>query len=64
MARRSVAYNQSGGAGIDRVTGDIKEASMLFLEPSSFDVITTNPPYMIGQHGLKNQRRGKIHRKA
>ena len=35
--------------------GDIKEASMLF-PPSSFDVITTNPPYMIGQHGLKNQR--------
>lgn len=52
MARRSVAYNHLEDR-IDIVTGDIKEASHLFL-PSSFDVITTNPPYMIGQHGLQN----------
>ena len=31
---------------------------MLF-PPSSFDVITTNPPYMIGQHGLKNSEEAK-----
>ena len=35
------------------VTGDIKDASKIF-GASSFDVITTNPPYMIGEHGLKN----------
>ena len=52
MARRSVAYNQLEER-VSIVDGDIKEASMLF-PPSSFDVITTNPPYMIGQHGLTN----------
>lgn len=52
MARRSVRYNHLE----DRVqikTGDIKEASSYF-EMSSFDVITTNPPYMINSHGLTN----------
>lgn len=52
MAARSVAYN-----GLEEkvsiVTGDIKEASSIF-GACSFDVITTNPPYMIGQHGLTN----------
>ena len=52
MARRSVAYNQLEER-VSIVDGDIKEASTLFA-PSSFDVITTNPPYMIGQHGLTN----------
>lgn len=49
MARRSVAYNHLEEK-IEIVTGDIKDASKLF-GASSFDVITTNPPYMIGQHG-------------
>lgn len=52
MARRSVALN-----GLEKkiaiVTGDIKEAGNLF-DAASFDVITCNPPYMIGQHGLVN----------
>lgn len=52
MARRSVKLN-----GLEEkikiVTGDIKEADKLF-EAASFDVITCNPPYMIGQHGLQN----------
>lgn len=52
MARRSVALN-----GLDEkikiITGDIKEAGEMF-EAASFDVITSNPPYMIGQHGLVN----------
>lgn len=52
MARRSVALN-----GLEKkiaiVTGDIKEAGNLF-DAASFDVITCNPPYMIGQHGLQN----------
>ena len=57
MARRSVACNGLEDK-ISIVTGDIKEASSLF-PPSSFDVITTNPPYMIGQHGLKNSEEAK-----
>lgn len=52
MARRSVLLNHLEEK-ISIVTGDIKDASKLF-GASSFDVITTNPPYMIGEHGLKN----------
>ena len=53
MARRSILLNQLQEK-IEIVTGDIKEASHLFGN-SSFDVITCNPPYMIGNHGLKNE---------
>lgn len=57
MARRSVQYN-----GLDErveiVTGDIKEASRIFGN-ASMDVITTNPPYMIGGHGLANPESAK-----
>ena len=35
------------------VKGDIKEATDLFGK-ASFDVVTSNPPYMTGQHGLVN----------
>lgn len=52
MACRSVAYNHLEDK-VEIVTGDIKKASELF-GTSSFDVITTNPPYMLNQHGLKN----------
>lgn len=52
MANRSVLYNNLESK-ISIVEGDIKEASNIF-GASSFDVITTNPPYMIAQHGLKN----------
>ncbi len=52
MARRSVAYNHLEG-DIAIVTGDIKEASAIFGE-ASFPIVTCNPPYMIGQHGLAN----------
>ena len=52
MASRSVAYNHLEER-VSIVTGDIKDASKIF-GASSFDVITTNPPYMIGEHGLKN----------
>ena len=52
LAARSVAYNKLEEK-IDIVRGDIKEAATIF-GPVSFDVITTNPPYMIGQHGLQN----------
>jgi tRNA1Val (adenine37-N6)-methyltransferase len=57
MAARSVAYNHLEER-IDIVTGDIKDASERF-GASSFDVITTNPPYMIGKHGLKNDTDAK-----
>ena len=49
MARRSVAYNHLEDK-IKVVTGDIRDASNIF-GASSFHVITTNPPYMIGTHG-------------
>ena len=52
MARRSVMHNHLEDK-IDIVTGDIKEAGTIF-GAASFHVITTNPPYMIGEHGLKN----------
>lgn len=52
MARRSVSLNGLEGK-ISIVTGDIKEAGSLF-RAASFDVITCNPPYMIGQHGITN----------
>lgn len=52
MARRSVQLNDLQNK-IDVVTGDIKDASKIF-GAASFDVVTTNPPYMNDQHGLKN----------
>lgn len=55
MARRSVMHNGLGEK-IEIVTGDIKEASGIF-GADSFEVITTNPPYMIGEHGLKNDNK-------
>ena len=52
MARRSVEYNGLGSE-ITIFRGDIKEAAEIF-GAASFHVVTCNPPYMIGQHGLKN----------
>ncbi|MDE6052930.1 MAG: tRNA1(Val) (adenine(37)-N6)-methyltransferase [Lachnospiraceae bacterium] len=52
MARRSVRLNELENK-IDIVTGDLREADQ-FFNAASFDVITCNPPYMIGQHGLTN----------
>ena len=52
MAKRSVALNGLQDR-IDIVEGDIKDASKIF-GASSFDVVTTNPPYMTAQHGLTN----------
>lgn len=50
MATRSVLMNNLENR-ISIVQGDIKEAGSLFA-PASFDVVTCNPPYMIGGHGL------------
>ena len=52
MASRSVKLNGLSDR-ITIVTGDIKEADNIFPS-ASFDCITCNPPYMIGQHGLAN----------
>lgn len=52
MARRSVKLNGLENK-IDIVTGDLKEAGSLF-DAASFDVVISNPPYMIGQHGITN----------
>ena len=57
MARRSVAMNMLEDR-IDIVTGDIKKASEIFGK-SSFDAVTSNPPYMIEKHGLTNPNDAK-----
>ncbi len=57
MAERSVKLNGLTER-INIVTGDIKEASSIF-GASSFEVVTTNPPYMIGQHGISNPEDAK-----
>ena len=58
LARRSVSYNHLDDK-IEIVTGDLKDASNIF-GASSFDVVTSNPPYMIGGHGLKNPDDAKM----
>ena len=52
MARRSVALNDIGDR-VDIREGDIKTASA-DLGKAMFDVVTSNPPYMLGEHGLVN----------
>ena len=52
MAERSVRYNHLE-EDVRIVQGDIKEAADIF-GAASFDVVTSNPPYMIGLHGLRN----------
>ncbi|MCL2014660.1 MAG: methyltransferase [Defluviitaleaceae bacterium] len=53
MARRSITLNNLN----DRIhidLADIKNAMQLY-KPSSFDVITVNPPYIIANGGLHNK---------
>ena len=57
MAERSVKLNHLENK-IEIVHGDIKEASRIF-GAASFDVVTTNPPYMTAQHGLTNLHEAK-----
>lgn len=52
MATRSVLHNHLESE-ITIQQGDIKEASAIFGR-ASFDVVTSNPPYMIHNHGLEN----------
>lgn len=53
MADRSVQLNHLEDR-IEIIQGDIKEAAGLF-PAASFDVITSNPPYMTHRHGLENE---------
>lgn len=53
MARRSVKYNHLEEK-VEIVTGDIKEAGSRFAL-ASFDVVTSNPPYMNDAHGIKTR---------
>lgn len=52
MAIRSVRLNNLTDK-IDIVHGDIKEAENIFKK-ASFDAVTSNPPYMNDNHGIKN----------
>ena len=52
MASRSVMLNHLEDQ-VHIVQGDIKEASRIF-GAATFEVVTSNPPYMNDSHGLKN----------
>lgn len=57
MGKRSVIMNKQE-SHIDIIQGDIKEADRIF-PLSSFEVITSNPPYMDGGKGLVNEHSPK-----
>lgn len=57
MARRSVLLNGLTEK-IEIVSGDLKGACAMF-GAGSFDVVTSNPPYMTGRHGLVNPESAK-----
>ena len=57
MAARSVQYNRLEEK-ISIVQGDIREADRIF-PAASFDVVTSNPPYMTANHGLVNSDMNK-----
>lgn len=57
MAERSVMLNDLQHK-IDIRLGDLKEAVQIF-GAASFDVVTSNPPYMQNLHGIKNSTKGK-----
>ncbi len=57
LAGRSVRFNRLEDR-ISIVTGDIREAAPIF-GAASFDIVVSNPPYMIGSHGLTNPDRTK-----
>lgn len=57
MAMRSVQYNHLEDK-INIEIGNIRDASKQF-GASSFHVVTTNPPYMSGNHGLTNPNEAK-----
>ena len=52
MAQRSVRYNHLEN-DVEIFQGDVKTASQQFGK-EVFDVVTCNPPYMTGSHGIVN----------
>ena len=58
MARRSVLLNGLEDK-ISIVHGDINDSRSLF-ENEQFDIVITNPPYMIDEHGLKSENEAKM----
>ena len=52
LAGRSIAWNHLEGQ-VRVLQGDIREPTGIF-PAASFDVVTTNPPYMTADHGLLN----------
>ena len=52
MAARSVELNKLS-TKVQIVQGDIKAVSSIFPK-HSFNVVTSNPPYMINEHGRQN----------
>ncbi|SDW90884.1 tRNA1Val (adenine37-N6)-methyltransferase [Lachnospiraceae bacterium KHCPX20] len=57
MARRSVAMNQTEEK-IEIITGDMKEAADL-LGKNCYNVVVSNPPYMVESHGIQNPKDAK-----
>ena len=57
MARRSVQMNGLE-TDISIVEGDMRQVRELF-KPGSFSVVTSNPPYIKGNHGLENENSPK-----
>lgn len=57
MARRSLLINDISHK-VDIKVGDIKDASEIFAL-ASFDVVTSNPPYMTANHGIISSNKSK-----
>lgn len=53
MAIRSIKYNNIE-KNVKIIEGDIREISK-YLGAGSFDVVTVNPPYIKGNHGIENK---------
>ncbi len=57
MANRSIALNNIENR-VNMIAGDVKQAAEMF-PVASFDIVTANPPYMIGSHGITNPHEAK-----
>ena len=57
LAQKSILLNKLESS-ISIIHGDIKEADRIF-PAASFDVVTGNPPYMTGGHGLTGADEGR-----
>lgn len=62
MAGRSVAWNGIGDK-VEIITGDVCRGTEIFPK-ASFDVITSNPPYLMDAHGVEKSRGPQSHRQT